>query len=126
MALDTFSYSPLVEMGDMHNLSYKDDYFDAIVCGWTLSYSTNPQKACDEMKRVLKKNGSIVVCVGKVNSEQEEIEGAKKIENIPTGTRRIQSKNQFDNLFDGLECISIFDDKSGKKSSHFIITYKKN
>ena len=125
-ALDTFSYSPLVEMGDMHNLEYSNDYFDAIVCGWTLSYSTNPQKACNEMKRVLKKNGSIVICVGKVCSEKEENEGVQKIENIPTGSQRIQSKNQFDKLFSGLECISVFDDKSGKKSSHFIITYKKN
>ena len=43
-ALDTFSYSPLVEIGDMHNLEYPEDFFDAIVCGWTLSYSTDPQK----------------------------------------------------------------------------------
>ena len=28
-ALDTFSYSPLVEMGDIHNLKYSDNFFDA-------------------------------------------------------------------------------------------------
>ena len=124
-ALDTFSYSPLVEMGDMHNLKYSNDFFDAIVCGWTLSYSTNPQKACKEMSRVLKKNGSIVICVGKVNSEKQEHEGAQKIKDIPTGNQRIQTKAQFDQLFIGLECVTVFEDNKKKDSSHFLITYKK-
>lgn len=125
-ALDTFSYSPLVEIGDMHNLEYPEDFFDAIVCGWTLSYSTDPQKACNEMSRVLKKNGSVVVAVEKVSLKEREKEESKKITGILTGSSRIQTKDQFDKLFVGLECVSIFDDKKGKVSSPFIITYKKN
>jgi hypothetical protein len=47
--LDTFSYSPLVDVGDMHDLPYADASFSGIVCGWTLSYSTRPEVAAKEM-----------------------------------------------------------------------------
>jgi hypothetical protein len=33
--LDLISYSPLVDLGDMHELPYPADRFDVVICGWT-------------------------------------------------------------------------------------------
>ncbi|MDX1737440.1 MAG: class I SAM-dependent methyltransferase [Alphaproteobacteria bacterium] len=55
-AVDLISYSPLIELGDMHDLPYEDDSFDVIVMGWVLAYSHNPKKAIQEALRVGKSN----------------------------------------------------------------------
>ena len=57
--LDLISYSPKVVLGDMHKIPFNDDEFDVVLCGWTLSYSANPDLACLEISRVCK-NGGIV------------------------------------------------------------------
>jgi len=61
--LDLISYSPHITLGDMHSIPFPDATFDAVVCGWTLSYSTNPQRAADELARVAKPGGMIAVGV---------------------------------------------------------------
>jgi SAM-dependent methyltransferase len=61
--LDLISYSPHIELGDMHAIPFADGTFDAVVCGWTLSYSTNPQRAADEFTRVVKPGGVIAIGV---------------------------------------------------------------
>jgi len=47
----------------MHQLPYEPKSCDAIICGWTLSYSKQPQKAIDEMLRLLKPGGMIALGV---------------------------------------------------------------
>lgn len=59
--LDLFSYSPLIDLGDMHNLNYPDEYFDAIVLGWVIAYSKNPGRALKEVERKTKRNGYIAI-----------------------------------------------------------------
>ncbi|MBN8603065.1 MAG: class I SAM-dependent methyltransferase [Planctomycetes bacterium] len=61
--IDLISYSPWVDSGDMHKLPYGDGEFDAVVCGWTLSYSSHPDLAAMEMMRVVKKGGVVAVGV---------------------------------------------------------------
>lgn len=61
--LDLISYSPLILLGDMHAIPFEDNHFDVVVCGWTLSYSAEPQKAIDEMLRVLKPKGILSIGV---------------------------------------------------------------
>jgi hypothetical protein len=51
-ALDLFSYSPLVEVGDMHVMPYADNSFDVIFLGWVLSYSKDQKRAAREVLRV--------------------------------------------------------------------------
>src|SRR6202011_4942535 len=34
--LDFISYSPLIDLGDMHALPYADSSFDVVLCGWVL------------------------------------------------------------------------------------------
>jgi len=57
MALDLISYSPLIKLGDMHSIPFADNSFEVVICGWTLSYSTTPQRVVDEMLRVVSNGG---------------------------------------------------------------------
>ena len=58
-SLDLFSYSPMIDVGDMHEMPYGDNSFDVLFSGWVLAYSDNREKAIKEMVRVLKPGGYI-------------------------------------------------------------------
>jgi SAM-dependent methyltransferase len=61
-ALDTFSYSPLIQTGNMHSLEqYGDNYFDIVIMGWTIVYSENPKKVFSELSRITNKSGKIIL-----------------------------------------------------------------
>lgn len=55
--LDLFSYSPWIDIGDMHDTEYPDESFDAVLLAWTLPYTRHPEVMVSEMKRVLKVGG---------------------------------------------------------------------
>jgi SAM-dependent methyltransferase len=55
--LDLFSYSEMIDIGDMHETSYADASFDAVVLGWVISYSTAPSRLVEECKRIVKPGG---------------------------------------------------------------------
>ena len=57
--LDLVSYSPMIDVGDMHDMPYEDNSFDVIFVGWVLSYSEDRGRALKEMVRVLKPQGYI-------------------------------------------------------------------
>ncbi len=59
--MDLMSYSPLIDVGDMHDMSYEDDSFDVIIMGWVLAYSKDPVKAVREARRVAKKDAVFAV-----------------------------------------------------------------
>lgn len=59
-ALDLFSYSPYVDLGDMHAMPYSDGSFDLVFVGWVLAYSRDPTKAAREIVRVCR-SGAIVI-----------------------------------------------------------------
>jgi len=61
-AIDLFSYSPLIQAGDMHHMEFSDDTFDIVAFGETLAYSKEPVVAAKEIVRVAK-NSSIVTIV---------------------------------------------------------------
>lgn len=46
-----------VVIGDIHQLPFADEYFDAVICKSVLEHVENPQRAVNEIKRVLKKGG---------------------------------------------------------------------
>lgn len=62
-AIDLISYSPWVQLGDMHALPLPDDHFDVVLAGWVLGYSDNKRKAAEEIIRVAKP-GAIVAIGG--------------------------------------------------------------
>ena len=53
-AIDLISYSPLIKLGNMHNLDYPSNSFDVIQCSCCLVYSEDPQIALKELYRVAK------------------------------------------------------------------------
>lgn len=58
-AIDLLSYSPYVEVGDMHQMPFSDNSFDVILLGWVLSYSKDWTTVALEIIRSAK-HGAII------------------------------------------------------------------
>lgn len=67
--IDILSYAPTIKCMDMHELKFKSNIFDIIICGWTLVYSQNQKKCAEEILRVLKNNGIIAIGYAKTNKK---------------------------------------------------------
>lgn len=79
--LDLISYSPHIDLGDMHALPYPDSAFDAVLYGWVLVYSDDPQRAAKEAIRVVKDGG--IVGIGA--EHYPERQGARSAERAADG-----------------------------------------
>lgn len=99
--LDLISYSDLITLGDMHKIPFRKNTFDSVVCGWTLSYSKNPQLAIQEFSRILKPNGCIAIGVEHSSSNKKNIynRDARLINVSESLKRRINSKKDILGLF---------------------------
>lgn len=60
-AVDLFSYSPHIQVMDMHELAFADDSFDVTYCAYTLRYSDKIERACHEIARCTKHGGLVAV-----------------------------------------------------------------
>lgn len=120
--LDTFSYSPYVDVGDMHDLPYGDESFSSLICSWTLSYSTRPDVAAKEMQRVLKPGGYLIVSMQKVpEGYQEDV-----LPGVLKGQERIQTLTQLDALYQNLVRVAGFEpDLRPNEEGHTIAAYRK-
>ena len=98
--LDLFSYSPFVDVGDMHALPYADDSFDVIIHSFALSYSRTQDLAAREMIRVAK-DRAIIAIGDEYKDEADKVvsENRKRLfQNEATYTRGC---DQILKLFDG-------------------------
>ena len=77
-AIDLHSYSKKIKLCDMHDINYKNNYFDIILSGWTLAYSSNKNKALGEIKRIAKNNATI--CIGYTYLPEEKKYKTKEID----------------------------------------------
>jgi len=68
--LDLFSYSPWIEVGDIHATNYKSDSFDAVLLGWMLAYSTRPDEVIREVKRILKPGGLLGIAMEAIAADK--------------------------------------------------------
>lgn len=60
--LKTLGFSFILKEGNAQGLPFPDDHFDLVTCQTVLIHVPNPQKAIQEMKRVLKPGGTLL-CV---------------------------------------------------------------
>lgn len=61
--LDMISYSPWIDLGNMHKMDYPDSSWDAVILGWVLSYSDVPDVVAKEVLRITKPGGLIAIGV---------------------------------------------------------------
>lgn len=125
---DLISYSPYVKLGDMHAIDFPDDYFDAVICGWTLSYSANPQKVAAEILRVCKKGGLVAIGVeySTMTDEDEKKITGYAIQEWDRLTERINSTDQIKGLFGSNVERVYFEHDAPRKISHLAGIIKKN
>lgn len=120
VGLDLISYSPYIKLGDMHNMSFEDGEFDAVVCGWTLSYSTNPARAASEIIRVTRPGGLVAIGVEYSNLDAEaehKLLGYRLQETNKLG-HRINSTADIRSLFEGSVGHVYFEHDAPLKISH--------
>jgi len=96
LGLDLITYSSLIQLGDMHNMPFEDNSFDVVICGWTISYSKEPQVACDEIDRVCKPGG--VIAFGFDHLSQQNFNPNNE---APTQPDRINSISDIKGMFAG-------------------------
>ena len=142
-AIDLISYSDLVTCGDMHSIPFPDKSFDAVVCGWTLSYSAKPSLALKEMFRKCKPGGVIGIGIEhadkKTKISTRQLKDPRLINQKPSSRKvntikdilRLVPKNNVKTInyrYDSeLKCHSPSDlfEKTGLHSSQVMITLKK-
>ena len=64
--VDLFSYSPLIEVMDMHDLQFENDTFDLYYNSYTLVYSYDVAKACAEALRVTTDRGLVAIAFNRL------------------------------------------------------------
>jgi SAM-dependent methyltransferase len=97
--LDLVAYSPWVRVGNMHDMPYPADTWDAVVLGWVLSYSDVPSRAATEVVRVTR-DGGIVAAAVAYYPESKLHALAQSGAFIGAGTR-LQTVKEILGLFEG-------------------------
>ena len=96
--LDMLSYSPWVELGNMHNMEFRDGSWDAVLLGWVLTYSNNPRQAAKEVVRVVRDGG--IVAIGITTYPDKYLDNLKKKDRVIGTTADITSTDDILELFD--------------------------
>ena len=123
-AIDLFSYSNLIEVGDIHKNKYSDNFFDIIVCGWVLPYSNNFEKILEELIRITKNNGLISIGFTYTpNLERTTIYEEKR--NILNSTEQIIKKCKNNIMYEYFNFDAYTIDPKEKRHSILIIRIKK-
>ena len=110
-ALDLISYSPKVRLGDMHCTHYPDGSFDAVILGWVLAYSEEPEQAAREIVRITRPGG--IIAVGVEYSPLSQAEIVASIGYLPGARKRIASCE---------EILSFFGDAVGHVYYQHVVT----
>lgn len=84
--IDLISYSPWIDLGDMHALPYKDSAFAVVIMGWVLTYSSNRRKAALEAVRVVRDGG--IIALGSATADVAE--GVQTTQWCPTWKEQLE------------------------------------
>jgi SAM-dependent methyltransferase len=96
-AVDLISYSPWIDLGDMHRLPYRDGSFDAVIAGWVLAYSDDKRRAAEEILRVVRPGGFVAIGVEWSPHSNEEVRS--EIGYVPGSEERLTSVEEILELF---------------------------
>ena len=102
--LDLISYSPFVDVGDMHDMPYTDNSYDVVILGWVLAYSTDNPKAVAEVLRVARPGAFIAVgCeYNPLSNEEVNAQLEKEIDTeMGTDMTRFDKTDEILDLFEG-------------------------
>lgn len=104
--IDILSYSPRIKCMDMHNLIFRKNKFDIVICGWTMVYSQNEKKCADEIIRVSKNKSIILLGYAKRSGKQ-----INSSESAIVPKKNANSAKQILKLFNGNieRCIFLYD-----------------
>ena len=117
VGLDLMSYSPRITLGDMHAMPFPDSSFDAVVCGWTLSYSATPRKVAGEIRRVVRTGGIVAIGVEySTMTPRDEVQLLGYA--IQDAGRRINSSADIKELFGGAVGTIYFEHDAPNRISH--------
>ena len=97
--VDLFSYSPLIHLGDMHNLNFKNRQFDVVFMGKCLAYSNNKNKALSEAKRVLVEKGSLIVLHSLPKNKSASDITIERGYSVSSPSDKISSMEDLDSVF---------------------------
>ncbi len=95
--LDLISYSPWIDLGDMHAMPYADKTFGAVVLGWVIAYSDNRRKAAQEIIRVVRDGG--FVAIGVEYSKESAEATAQRVGYDMCDKEKIESVQQILDIF---------------------------
>lgn len=96
--LDLLSYSPFVDVGDMHAMPYDDDSFDVVILGWVLGYSRDNAAVAAEVLRVARPGAFVLIGCQYNPRSNEELNRELAIKKEPT---RYDHTDDMLRLFDG-------------------------
>jgi len=88
-AINNFKNYPSIKivLADAKNIPFKDETFDFILCLTTFAnFADNKYKILEEMKRVLKKDGKIIISVFSEDAFEERM---KVYKNIPSTIKKV-------------------------------------
>lgn len=95
--LDLISYSPWIDLGDMHAMPYADNAFAVVIMGWCIAYSNNRTKAAHEALRVVHNGG--IIAVGVEYSAESAGEVSKRVGYQMCDEKKLESVAEILKLF---------------------------
>lgn len=125
----------ILQIGDLENLNFPDNSFDFVISSWalgTITLKEKREKVVQELKRVLKPNGTIYLIENDSVGEFEQLRGhIKRTEDYNNWlrkhgfqvTQKLESHFQFSNLS---EATTVFAEIYGEQISNKIRTEKIN
>lgn len=109
-AIDLYSYSSMIKIGDMHDIPYQEESFDLVIMTHCIAYSEEPMKAFREAVRVSKRGGHIMFSVSTVQVEKNITDKVPR-----TGAKQIMKFEEYLKTLNELErtkTSTVFQDES--------------
>jgi len=86
------------QVADVYNLPFEDNFFDIVICKGVFQVISSPKRAINELKRVLKKDGILVIVTLNVFALDIFFQRDKLVRYNPYRFKNLLKKNGFDNL----------------------------